>query len=90
MISLIAAAALLFLKAGINEVYGRVMSEGAKQLLEKNNVPCTFETLAEKIINRAGTDICPMEKTVENIDSPDTAFEALCDTLERLKARSER
>ena len=83
------AAALLFLKAGVTEVYGRVMSTSAKVLLEKNNVPCTFETLTERIINRAGTDICPMEKTVENIDSPDTAFEALCQTMERLRTRSE-
>lgn len=83
------AAALLFLKAGVTEVYGRVMSTSAKVFLEKNNVPCTFETLTERIINRAGTDICPMEKTVENIDSPDTAFEALCQTMERLRTRSE-
>ena len=79
------AAALLFLKAGVKEVYGMVMSERAKELLEKNNVPCTYETLTERIINRIGTDICPMEKTVENIDSPDRAFETLCDRLEQIK-----
>ena len=79
------AAALLFLKAGVKEVYGRVMSASAREILLKNFVHCEYEMLTERIINRVGTDICPMEKTVENIDSPDRAFEALCDRLEQIK-----
>lgn len=81
------AAALLFLKAGVCEVYGRVMSQSAKNILTAHGVPCSFDTLTDRIINRAGTDICPMEKTVGNIDSPDSAFEALCERLEKLKGK---
>lgn len=79
------AAALLFVKAGIAQVYGRVMSKSAKFTLEKNGIPCSFDKITDKIINRAGTDICPMEKAVENTDSPDEAFAALCSRLEQLK-----
>jgi len=79
------AAALLFSKACIARVYGKVMSKSAKCILEKNGIPCSFDTLTDNIINRTGTDICPMEQTVENIDSPDAAFAALCSRLEQLK-----
>jgi hypothetical protein len=32
---------------------------------------------AEKIINRAGTDICPMEKIVADINEPADAIDKL-------------
>lgn len=43
-----------------------VLSMGGKEIFEKFGVRFEFETLTEKIINRSGTDICPMEKTVLN------------------------
>ena len=79
------AAAMLFLKAGIAAVYGRVTSLGAKTLLESHGVPCRFETLTEQIINREGTDVCPMEKAVRGIDDPDAAYEALCERIKQMK-----
>ena len=68
------AAALLFVKSGIKEVFAKTLSESAKKVLEENGVPYTYETLTEKIINRAGTDICPMEKAVLNTDDPEQAY----------------
>lgn len=84
------AAALLFLKAGIAEVYGKVMSASAKNILSENGVSCSFDTLTDRIINRAGKDICPMEKTVADIDLPEEAFDALCRRLEELKGSSHK
>ena len=82
------AAAMLFTKAGIVSVHGRVMSESGKAFLETHGIPCTYDILTDRIINRKGTDICPMEKTVADIDDPETAYKALAKKIEELRAGS--
>lgn len=79
------AAALLFAKAGIKEVYGKTMSKSAVDFLKTNAIPYSYAILTEKIINRSGTDICPMEKTVAQIDEPEQAYTALKTALENMK-----
>ena len=71
------AAAMLFVKVGIVCVYGKTMSESGKTFLEKRGIPCTYDVLTYKIINRQGTDICPMEKTVTEIDDAEEGYDAL-------------
>jgi len=71
------AAAMIFVKMGIKEVYGEVMSLSGKQILEQYNIPYSYNTLVSKIINRKGDDICPMEKTVIDIDDLDVAYKLL-------------
>lgn len=71
------AAALLFVKCGIVGVYAKTLSKSGKAVLEKHGIPYEYEVLTERIINRAGTDTCPMEKTVANIDDPEEAYIAL-------------
>ena len=82
------AAAMLFVKAGIKEVYGRVMSEAAKEYLGSRGIPLGFTTLTDRIINRQGTDICPMEKTVAEISAPEEGYAALKAKLEELRSRN--
>ena len=82
------AAAMLFVKAGIKEVYGRVMSEAAKEYLESRGIPLGFTTLTDRIINRQGTDICPMEKAVAEISDPEEGYAALKAKLEELRSRN--
>ena len=79
------AAALLFIKCGIKEVYAKTLSEGGKKVLEENGVPVTFQTLTERIINRAGTDTCPMEKAVAATSDPEEAYALIKQTLSALK-----
>lgn len=55
------AAALMAL-GGVREVYALVMSRKALELLDREGVKAGYETLVDNIINRAGTDICPVEK----------------------------
>lgn len=78
------AAALLFLKMGICEVYGEVMSIAAQHVFEKSGVHYKFQTLAEKIINRAGTGRCPMEEAVAITDDPDIAYQIILETYKKL------
>lgn len=81
------AAAILFVKAGIVSVYGEVMSEAAKLFLEEHGISYSYETLTKKIINRSGTDICPMEKTVTNISDTEKGYIALKEKLAELKSK---
>ena len=71
------AAALLFIKCGIKEVYAKTLSQSAQKVLQEIGVPYAYETLTEKIVNRAGTDVCPMEKTVATTDTPEEAYTLL-------------
>lgn len=79
------AVAMLFVKVGIKEVYGKVMSVSGKDYLEKHGITCSYSVLTDRIINRAGTDICPMERTVENIDGFEEGYLALKTKLDEMK-----
>jgi len=80
------AAALLFVHAGIANVYGEVMSEAGLAVLKRHNIPCTYGTLTPYIINRRGDGICPMEETVLQIDDPKQALAALLEKRRQLQA----
>ncbi|MBQ3419319.1 MAG: DUF1893 domain-containing protein [Erysipelotrichaceae bacterium] len=79
------AAAFLFVNAGIKEVYTEVLSVKGKEILEKYNIPYEYKTLVDKIINRTGDDICPMEKTVQDVDDPKIAYELLDAKIKSLR-----
>lgn len=73
------AAAFIMISCGVKEVYAGVMSKGAAALFAVHGVPCSCATLTDRIINRAGTDICPMERAVLSVpdSAPDEAVAAL-------------
>lgn len=79
------AVAMLFVKAGIKEVYAEVLSESGKDFLERNGVKTEYKTLTERIINRAGTDVCPMEKAVTNLSDVHEAYAAILEKTKRIK-----
>lgn len=81
------AAAMLFVKAGVVAVHGKVMSKAGKDYLESHGISCTFDTLTDSIIGRSGKDICPMEKTVADISEPDLGYEALRKKLAEMRSR---
>ena len=71
------AAALLMEKAGVAEAFGEVVSSHALKAFEKSGVSFTFGKKVEYIINRTGTGMCPMEKTVLGIEDAEAAYAAL-------------
>lgn len=79
------AAAMLFVKAGIKEVYAEILSVSGKNFLEEHGINVGYETLTEKIINRTGDDICPMEKTVADIIDPEEGYEAIRNKLKEMR-----
>ena len=79
------AVALLFVKCKIKKVFAKTLSESAKRVLEMYGLEYEYETLAQTIINRDGTDICPMEKAVSGTDNPEQAYSILQDKLSMLR-----
>lgn len=71
------AAALLFVKCKIKAVYAKVLSLSGKDIFERFGIEYSFGELVDKIINRTGDDICPMEKATLLTDDPDRAYEIL-------------
>lgn len=71
------ASAILFVKAGVINVYGRVMSDAGIDYLARHGINISYGTLTDNIVNEDGTDLCPMEKTVAPVEDYDEGFELL-------------
>lgn len=71
------AAALLYAHMKVTELYAEVASREAADVCAKYGIALSSGTLTEKIINRRGDDICPMEKTVADITDPLDAYRAI-------------
>ena len=56
------AAAFLYLRLGVGEIYAPVISAPAYDLLIANGVAVTYDTIVPAIRNRAGDGYCPMEQ----------------------------
>ena len=56
------AVALLSVYLSTKEVFGVLGSERAKDTLERLNIDYYFEKTIPEMLNKAGTDICPLEK----------------------------
>ncbi len=79
------AVAMLFVKSGIKSVFAKTLSLSGKKIFELFNIDYEYETLTEKIINRQGDDICPMEKAVADTLDIDEAYILLKNQLELMK-----
>lgn len=79
------AAAMLFVLAGIKAVYANVMSIDAIIILKQNNIATSYAVQTKEILNRKGTDICPMEQAVQNIQQPKAAYAAIQSKLQQLQ-----
>lgn len=71
------ATAYLYVLLGVSAVYAHVMSRSAAQVLRDHGVAVQYGTLAENIINRQGTGICPFEAAVLDIHTPEQAYTAI-------------
>lgn len=78
------ATALLYANLKISALYAQVTTFDAVEICNKNNIQVEYETLTSKIINRKGDDICPMEKLVLNVESPEIAKQLIIQKLKTL------
>jgi Domain of unknown function (DUF1893). len=68
------AAALLMVLGEIKEVHTLIISEPAIKVFEKYNIPCFYDKKVDRIVNRTGDGLCPMETLCLDVDDPQEAF----------------
>lgn len=85
------AAAMLLISSGAAKIYGELTSQHSFSVLDaakKSEADFEYSVgeVVPYIINRTGTDMCPMEKTVLNLDpeAVDSAFGPLKKKLEEM------
>ena len=71
------AAALLFIFSGVQAVFAVTASDGGIEVLKKNSVFCEYKSRVTSVLNLKRTDVCPFEKLVAKLSSPEKAYEAL-------------
>lgn len=77
------AAALLMVLGDIKEINTGVISTPAMEVFEKHNITYFFNKKVERIVNRKGDGLCPMETLCLDIEEPANA-------LLKIKAWQER
>ncbi len=70
------AAAKLCLVAGVAEVFVETASEPALRLLTDAGVAAQAQHVVPNILNRDGSDVCPMERFSESIPDAQKFYEA--------------
>lgn len=78
------AAALLAVLGKAEGVYGEIMSEAGKEVLEIYQKTYAFGTMVPYIHNRSNTGRCPMEEAVCEEKNPERAFVILEETISEL------
>lgn len=79
------AAALLMVLGEIKEVHTFIISEPAIKVFEKYNIPCFYDKKVERIVNRTGDGLCPMETLCLDVDEPQEAFQKITDFIKTMK-----
>ena len=78
------AAAFLYCLLDVKEIYARVISQPALDVLKDAGIETTYEELVPAIQNRTKDGFCPMESAVLNICTAQEALLAVQKTLAEL------
>ena len=82
------ASALLLVYGQVKEVYTPTISKSAVKVFKRNHVKYRADRVVDNIINRGGTDICPMEKKVQSINNPEEAYKMFKEMFENFTPAS--
>ena len=82
------AAAMLLVLGGAKSAYGEVMSGAAKTYLAGQGIQTSCGRCVDMIINRMGTGLCPMERSVMHTDDAMEGYHCLKETVANLKKNS--
>ena len=75
------AAALLMVLGEIKEVHTLIISEPAIKVFEKYNIPCFYDKKVDRIVNRTGDGLCPMESLCIDVEEPKEALKRIMDFI---------
>lgn len=79
------ASALLCVYSEVSGVYSIQATKTAIAVLIRAGIPGETDEMIPYIKNKNGDDICPFEKMLLNIDSPEEAFTVLKKKLNRIQ-----
>ena len=79
-------AAVLMTAGGVQWVYADVISQSALELLLKHNIKAEYGKMVPNIINRAGTDICPVERLCMQCDDIAEALKLIDEFIEKMRS----
>ena len=71
------ASALLCVHAKVKSVYSPQATKTAIAVLIMAGIPCQIDKMIPYIKNKNGNDLCPFEKMLFDIDSPEKAYNIL-------------
>lgn len=78
------AAAMLLSMGGVKSIYGNTMSRSAEEYLERKGIFYDYGRCIQVVSNRTGDGICPLEKTVADLEDEQEAYEKLKATIAQL------
>lgn len=81
------APAMIYVLLKVKEVFAGVMTYEAAEILTGAGIICSCGIQTDKIIRRDGKDICPMEKAVKDMETPEEAVSAVRAKLDEMGIR---
>lgn len=76
-------AAALMVYGGICEVHADVISSPALALLKANGIRVTFRTKTDRIANRKGNGLCPVESLCIDLQSVEKMYEEISNFINK-------
>ncbi len=81
-------AAALMAAGGVRGLFARTISRPALELLAEAEIPVTYETAVEHIINRSGDGICPVEQLCAGARTPEECLPRIGAFIRRMKEQA--
>ena len=78
-------AAAIMILGSVGGIYADVISRQALQLIENAGIDLEYRILTDNIINRAGTDICPIEKLCADCKTAQECLPHITDFVAKIK-----
>ena len=75
------ATAFLYVLLKVRAVYAPVMSRPAIGVLDRYGIEASYDTATDRIFNRDRSGFCPMETAVQDIETPESARDAVLAAL---------
>ena len=78
-------AAALMIYGGACEVYADVISRPALALLQEHGIEVSYREMTDRIVNRRGDGLCPVETLCVDLNTIDEMVETISNFINNLK-----
>lgn len=79
-------AAAIMAAGGVSQVYAEIISSPALEMLERYGIRTDYGICVDRIINRRGDSLCPIETATEGLATAEDCIQAIDRTLSRLNS----